>query len=108
MFFTYDQNNSGGSFVINKNVTQYVIVEADSADDANDRAEQVGVYFDGVQNEMDCECCGDRWYRAWSDGDGLPMIYGNSPENHRSMFVNKGEVYARVFYKNGRIVEYKA
>jgi hypothetical protein len=23
-----------------------------------------GVYFDGIERGLDCDCCGDRWYRA--------------------------------------------
>ena len=30
-------------------------------------AEDIGLYFDGVEQGMDCSCCGDRWYRAWED-----------------------------------------
>ena len=59
-FYAFRQNNSGGTF------TQPAInvsVEADSADEANDIAESHGVYFDD-DYEVDCECCGERWYRA--------------------------------------------
>lgn len=77
LFYTYNQNNSGGSFSLDEvaGITHYVIVEAYSADDANERAENIGLYFDG---DGDCPCCGDRWYSQWSDKDGdpEPMIYG--------------------------------
>ena len=77
MFFTYNQNNSGGSFVFDerRGITHYVIIEAADAREANYRAERIGLYFDG---EGDCPCCGDRWYEAWSDdeGDAVPSIYG--------------------------------
>jgi hypothetical protein len=73
-FFTYSQNNSGGRFTNNDNVAEYVIIEAISADDANTRAEDIGLYFDG---DGDCPCCGDRWSRAWKgDGTDEPTIYG--------------------------------
>ena len=86
-FYTFRQNNSGGMFglpAIN------VLVEADSANEANDIAELHGVYFDD-DYEVDCECCGQRWYRAtewdaceepgepyawdqkWADIDGVPV-----------------------------------
>ena len=62
--FTYHQNNSGGFFVGPKSVT----IEAESAEDADRIAEEEGlVYFDGVENGQDCECCGDRWYRLGVD-----------------------------------------
>jgi hypothetical protein len=52
----------------------YVIVEADSAEEADERAERIGLYFDG---DGDCSCCGDRWTSAWGDdGTEGPTIYG--------------------------------
>ena len=74
-FFTYNQNNSGGGFDYSDNgISHYVIVEADTAAEANARAERIGLYFGG---EGDCPCCGDRWYEAWDDdeGDAVPSIY---------------------------------
>lgn len=76
-FYTYSQNNSGGSFIINeeRGITEYVIVEAHSHDDANGRAESIGLYFDGYG---DCECCGNRWSEQYSydSGTEIPEIYG--------------------------------
>jgi hypothetical protein len=64
MFYTYSQNNSGGSFDIDLElgIMKYVIIEANSADEANDRAEDIGLYFNGCDAGRDCECCGDRWW----------------------------------------------
>ena len=77
MFYTFSQNNSGGDFIINDKVAEWVIIEADSADEANDIAEGVGIYFDGCENGYDCDCCGDRWYRQYDDeGTETPQIYG--------------------------------
>lgn len=76
-FWTYCQNNSGGYF----DGPQYVIVEADSCAEANDLAqEKAGVYFDGCDSGNDCECCGDRWSRAWEDGSDEPLIHGMNVE----------------------------
>jgi hypothetical protein len=78
MFYTFGQNNSGGSFDFDKSsgITHYVIIEAESAEDANDRAENIGLYFDG---EYDCPCCGSRWHSTWdSDGKDVPQIYGEA------------------------------
>ena len=58
-FFTFYQNNSGGVF---DGPAHYVIVEASDAEEAATRAETVGVYFNGVEDGLDCECCGDRWF----------------------------------------------
>ena len=94
-FFTFVQNNSGGVF---SGPAQYVIVEAANAEDANDRAEAVGLYFDGAVEDADgysrdCPCCGSRWHRQYADdeGDPSPMIYGKpaaeSPYTGRILIV---------------------
>ena len=78
-YFTYHQNNSGGTFEVNDTVGHEVIIEADSAADANYRASNHGLYFDGVNSGQDCGCCGDRWSPVDdSDGTPAPMIYASS------------------------------
>jgi hypothetical protein len=47
-FYEFDQNNSGGSFVVNDKVCHRVII---------DKAETLGIHFDGWG---DCSCCGNR------------------------------------------------
>lgn len=74
-FYTYTQNNSGGKY--DATMPQYLIVQAESAEDANRRAEDAGVYFDGVDAGADCDCCGDRWSRAdEQDATDQPCLYG--------------------------------
>lgn len=76
MFFTYSQNNSGGFY---KGPAEFVIVEANSAFDADRIAENhAGLYFDGTLTGIDCACCGSRWYRQGDDSEGTenPEIYG--------------------------------
>ena len=67
MWFEYDQSNPGGSY--DSSMPNKVFVEGKTAEEANDRAESVGVYFDGVDKGMDCSCCDDRWSRPWGDGE---------------------------------------
>lgn len=71
LFFTYRQNNSGGRYEFNDNLSAYVIIEAKSPEEANKRAEELGIEFD-----EGCSTCGDRWDRAdeW-DSEEIPMIY---------------------------------
>jgi hypothetical protein len=79
MFFTYNQNNSGGDFDIDERagIAHYVLIEADSASEADERAEEIGLYFNGVDEGRDCECCGDRWYSPASyDIAEVPSVYG--------------------------------
>ena len=79
MFYTYNQNNSGGLFDYDekRGIGQYVIVEADTPEEADSRAEEIGLYFDG---SGDCECCGPRWSPVanyWNSDEGTeePMIW---------------------------------
>lgn len=105
MFFTFNQNNSGGHFDLDKDegISQYVIIEANSARQANSLALGIGLYFDGVSKGHDCECCGDRWYEQWNDtdGDNSPLIYGESPVKVNSMFMDEGETGC-IHYLDGR------
>lgn len=74
--------------MINENVDKYVIVEADSADDANDIATNLGIHFNGVAEGRDCPCCGDRWSPIQNrDAESEPKIYGK--EITESMNVGK-------------------
>jgi hypothetical protein len=61
-FFEYNQNNSGGSFDADDKVTHRLYIEAEDSNKADRIAQGLGVYFNGCENGMDCECCGDRWY----------------------------------------------
>lgn len=75
-FFEFQQNNSGGSFVedAKRGIGPRVWVEAMNAKDANARAEDIGIYFNGCQSGMDCACCGDRWSSLWRDESGKPDV----------------------------------
>jgi hypothetical protein len=85
MFYTFSQNNSGGSFEINDRLNEYVIIEAKSAAIANKIAKQIGIYFDGIKKKLDCECCGNRWHRSSeSDATKIPMIYGKEVDSSNS------------------------
>ncbi len=82
MFYSYRQNNSGGSFIIDKDVTLFVIIEADSNGEADNKAEEVGLYFDGCDDGRDCSCCGDRWYKPYGKGDKSPLIHSKPPQEY--------------------------
>lgn len=79
-FYTYCQNNSGGKFKRDKDLDLFVIIEAHSAAHADCLTQNIGIYFDGVHNGLDCPCCGDRWYSAEGDkGTDSPEVYGMHP-----------------------------
>lgn len=61
-FYMWDQNNSGGSFGVDENISHRVVIEADTYDEAEALAFDFGIYYDGVEEGYDCDCCGDRWY----------------------------------------------
>lgn len=100
-FYTYDQNNSGGGFVSDNNVTFTIIIEAPSASEADTKAEEIGIYFDD-DYEMDCPCCGTRWSRAWdSDGEETPTVCGKPVEDYQEGWAKPGQPYAYIYYANG-------
>ena len=91
-FYTFNQNNSGGSFVYDekRGISEWVIIEAKSSTEANDIAKDIGIYFDGISEGKDCPCCGDRWHPASEDdGKESPMCYGTKAENYKTWFRNK-------------------
>ena len=71
MFYTFYQSNSGGKLIYNADdgISGYVIIEAETLEEAIYKAKQIGLYFDGVENGSDCSCCGDRWYDKLSTFD---------------------------------------
>lgn len=109
-FFEFSQNHPYGSFDFDADagISAHVIVEADSAEEANRRAEFIGLYFDGVAQGRDCGCCGDRWDAIFlcEEGDEVPSMYGIPLDEYRPniYWIGGGKPEAFVHYKDGRIV----
>lgn len=111
-FYEYRQNNSGGSFDVDRErgISVHVIVEATSAEHADSIAQGIGLYFDGAG---DCPCCGDRWDYASAYGvKPYPSIYGESIEVYYSgeptfVWTEPDEHDAYVHYMDGRVVGYQ-
>ena len=79
-----------------------MIIEADSANEANIKAEEIGIYFNGCSIGMDCSCCGDRWCSVdEGDADNNALVYSDSVGNYNCMWTPLGKAYAYVYYKNG-------
>jgi hypothetical protein len=98
-FFHFDQNNSGGSYDIDDNVSPLVIIEAADDDAAYDKALEIGIYFGGVADGRDCECCGDRWY---SQDEGIETFDEEAIlKDWRNKSVHRGETYAIVHFIDG-------
>lgn len=117
LFYKFDQNNSGGAFDIDDKVCHRVIIEADTIDEAIDKAEELGIYFNGVDKGIDCECCGDRWYVPMDDV--MSGIWEFNPRTTIEEMFGDIETYAqyladeygwtipdaRIYYKNGEVIE---
>lgn len=102
-FFTFYQNNTGGSFVIDETagICETVIIEAKNANHANEIAEEKGLYFNGCNSGEDCSCCGDRWSEVDErDAEIAPSVYSVPIEEcHVSIF----RKYCFTHYLEGRI-----
>lgn len=107
MFYHYSQNNSGGKFGHDpkRGISHHVIIEAASADEANQRAEYIGLYFDG---EGDCECCGNRWSPMYRDdaGETAPLVYGETPSAWANGRWNIWNGSCFIHYLDGSVMEY--
>lgn len=68
-WWVFRQNNSGGSFDhdAKSGIGIAVAIEAYTLAGAVDRAENIGLYFDGCSSGIDCSCCGDRWHEPWDE-----------------------------------------
>ena len=105
-FFTFNQNNSGGDFVHDKKhgIGHYVIIEAENYHEANHRAEDIGLYFDGAG---DCTCCGNRWSEKYPDDDGtdVPVIYGTDVSKLK--YPDRWGIDSYIHYMDGTIKRIK-
>ncbi len=74
MWYHYSQNNSFGKWDIfaDKGIGPNLYVEANSTEQADQFAMDLGLYFDGVEAGIDCDCCGDRW---WETDEGEDKLY---------------------------------
>ncbi len=111
-FYHLTQNNSGGGFDFDEaaGITHHVVIEADSAEEATERAESIGCYWNGVARGKDCPCCGDRWREpSGYDAREFPHIYGEplgiAERGFRWMKVGRETA---VHYKDGRVEWYNA
>lgn len=103
MFFMFRQVNSGGSFVVDDKVKEFVIIEENDYKAANAKAEEIGLYFDGAEKGVDCSCCGDRWHPLQSDSDGAdePCLYDEPVKTFRDTFLREYQYV--IHYLNGNI-----
>lgn len=119
-WYQFRQNNSGGVFQIDNNVSLYVLIEAPHAVDAHTKASAVGIYFDGCEQGIDCDCCGDRWtqvngpleqFVTWGDlfdFNGPPTTH-NTVQSYaqtlayESYWTKDGQPGVIVYHADGRV-----
>jgi len=105
MFYTYNQNNSGGKFrFVENRISHFVIIEAADGAEADERAQEIGIYFNGCADGRDCKCCGDRWYPSYDEGTEKPSVYGRPITESPLKIMTKRMVKnpkGFVHYKNG-------
>lgn len=101
-FYTFNQNNSGGYYVNDKDagVCEYVIIEANNPEEACEIFQNIGDSVVSFWNS--CPCCGVRWcnYMDESDGKDTPMIFGKDV-NYLKKEMFQEECY--IHYLNGII-----
>jgi hypothetical protein len=77
-YYMWRQKNTGGSFITDDDVSRFVVIEAEGYDQAEEKALNLDIYYNGVDSERDCACCGDRWY----EGDLVELKDGDTIENY--------------------------
>lgn len=109
MFYCYGQNNSGGVFEITNDVTLNVVIEADSPDQADAKAEEIGIYFDGCELGIDCPCCGDRWSPMYDNGEETHEAFLPAEDSADCLaWTEEGEPHTIVYFANGTVKRYFA
>lgn len=98
-FYEFNQNNTGGSFVVDDKLCHKIIIEANSEKEAIAKAEVLGCYWDGVSEGYDCPCCGDRWYDSPSiielseyQQKGYPAYQYSNIYSEKEWFKNYGKL----------------
>lgn len=111
-FYSYNQNNSGGSFDVDDKVCHRIFIEAFNEAEADFKAEELGVYFNGVEDGRDCPCCGERWGGGYAvefplDYDGRGTVFSDVVEYAQYLADEYGWTTpdCRIYYADGRVLE---
>ena len=86
MIYTYRQNNSGGYY--HQPAKHIIVKDARDSEHACEIAMAAGMYLQGVAANMDCSCCGDRWYDMpdeWDTMENALLAITNKDVNQDSM-----------------------
>ena len=91
-FYAFDQNNSGGYYVIDENVTHEIIIEATKKSEAVERLEEI--LSQKPKYTEYCSCCGKRWYPEYPE---VYTRYEVSNERYED-FEYERNGYEAIFY----------
>jgi len=97
-YYIFRQNNSGGNFKVNDDLSIFVFIEANSAKEADSIAESKGIYFDGIETGLDCKCCGSRWHEAY-DVYTIDEIYDMAIERFYIRYLVKNKEPIIIIHK---------
>ena len=64
-YYTFNQNNSGGYFIINDYVAECLIIEAQNVDEAISKMQDITEDYSEY-----CDCCGERWGEYICESEG--------------------------------------
>ena len=98
-WYSFYQNKSGGFYKHNEpaGIGKVVWIEAVDPRAANARAESIGLYFDGCDCGLDCDCCGDRWSRATRHDEAENPVTAEYPTSDLTFAHPLGEPFFRLF-----------
>lgn len=112
-FFKFYQNKSGGCFDQDDKLCHIVVIEAETYEEAEKKALEIGIYFNGVEDDIDCECCGDRWYHGdeivlsnYKNSDETIMTIEQYAQYYANLYRGWTKPELRIFYHDGRIKEF--
>ncbi|MGJ0846546.1 DUF7296 family protein [Tissierella praeacuta] len=97
MFYDISQNNSGGYYILNDDVAEFLIIEAENNSQANDILYEITESYSEY-----CPCCGERWGEFYGEGTCRPTIYGKPAQKFLDEDTWYRNATAMVYYLDGR------
>ena len=97
-WISFNQNNSGGYYIQNEDVSALVCIQGKSLDQIKRKAESL---FSG--NDSYCECCGERWSTWVDEGDMMDEPYYYDKPLKELFDAYGDESYATLHLHNGEV-----
>jgi hypothetical protein len=87
--YVFIQMDAGNKIISDGRVREYVFIEAINPEHANQRAKQIGIYFDGQEKGIDRGC--DRW-EAITENTIYTLNEYNTLEEAKFIYEEDGEI----------------